>query len=44
MPRTVFCDALASIRKSDLTNYIGTLSDTKMRDVNAALRIALAIG
>ena len=40
----VFCDALASIRKSDLTNYIGTLSDAIMRKVNTALRIALAIG
>jgi len=40
----VFCDALASIRKSDLTNYIGTLSDNKMEEVNAALRIALATG
>ena len=40
----VFCDALASIRKSDLTNYIGALSDAKMRDVNLALRLALATG
>ena len=40
----VFCDALASIRKCDLTNYIGALSDAKMREINTALRIALAIG
>jgi len=39
----VFCDALASIRKSDLNNYIGTLSDAKMREINTALRIALAV-
>ena len=39
----VFCDALASIRKCDLTNYIGTLSDNKMREINTALRTALAI-
>ena len=39
----VFCDDLASIRKSLLTDYVGTLSDAKMQEVNAALRIALVI-
>ena len=39
----VFCDDLTSIRKSLLTNYIGTLSDSKMQEVNTALRIALAV-
>ena len=40
----VFCDALVSLPKSMLTNYIGALSDTKMREINNALRIALATG
>ena len=40
----IFCDDLASIRKSMLTDYVGTLSDSKMQKVNTALRIALATG
>jgi len=40
----VFCDALVSIPKSMLSNYIGTLSDAKMKEINSALRIALATG
>ena len=40
----IFCDALVSLPKSMLTNYIGALSDTKMKAVNTALRIALATG
>jgi mRNA interferase MazF len=39
----VFCDDLVSIYKSMLTDYIGTLSDDKMEEVNTALRIALAV-
>jgi len=39
----VYCDALVSLQKSILTNYIGSLSDTKMQDVNIALCTALAI-
>ena len=39
----VCCDDLASIPKSLLTDYIASLSDTKMNEVNNALRIALAI-
>ena len=42
--RAVFCDDLISLHKSLLTNYVGTLSDTKMDEVNMALRIALATG
>jgi len=40
----IFCDDLISIRKSFLTDYIGSLSDIKMEEVNIALRIALATG
>jgi len=39
----IFCDALISIQKSLLTDYVGTISDTKMNKVNTALREALAI-
>jgi mRNA interferase MazF len=37
----IHCDNLASISKSDLTHYVGSLSDAKMRNLDRALRIAL---
>lgn len=37
------CDELISIRKSDLTNYIGSLSSEKLYELNTALRIALDV-
>ena len=40
----VYCDELASLPKPALTDFISTLSDTKMREVNFALRITLATG
>ena len=40
----IYCDDLISIHKSMLTDYVGTLSNAKMEEVNTALRIALAIG
>lgn len=39
----IYCDALVSLQKFILTDYVGTLSDAKMQEVNAALRIALAV-
>jgi mRNA interferase MazF len=39
----IYCDELVSLPKSLLTDYIGTLSDTKTEEVNTALRIALAV-
>ncbi|GHV25168.1 hypothetical protein AGMMS4952_02250 [Spirochaetia bacterium] len=39
----VYCDDLISIPKPQLTNYVGSLSDAKIAEVNAALRIALAV-
>jgi mRNA interferase MazF len=39
----VYCDALISLPKSRLTDYVGALSPEKMAAVNAALRIALAL-
>jgi len=37
----IMCDNLVSIRKSDLTNYVGTLSRSKLVELNHALRMAL---
>lgn len=37
------CDQLLLIPKSSLTNYVGSLAPEKMRDLRAALRIALAL-
>jgi mRNA interferase MazF len=40
----IYCDELISFPKSILTDYVGALPDDKMELLNAALRIALAIG
>ena len=40
----IYCDELASLPKPALTDFIGTLSDAKIREVNTTLRIALATG
>ena len=40
---SIYCDELVSLPKSLLTNYIGSLSPQKIQELNAALRIALAI-
>ena len=40
----IYCDALISVQKSLLTDYVGTLSETKLQKINTALRIALATG
>lgn len=37
------CDELVSIQKSELTNYIGTLSNQKLKELKKAIRIALAV-
>lgn len=37
------CDELVSIRRSELTNYIGYLSHNKLKELKKALRIALDI-
>ena len=39
----IYCDEIISIPKSFLTDYIGTLSDKKIQELNKALSIALAI-
>lgn len=37
----ITCDELMSIRKSDLTRFVGSLSLTKIAELNRALGIAL---
>lgn len=37
----ITCDELMSIRKSDLTSFVGSLSLTKIAELNRALGIAL---
>ncbi len=37
----ILCDNLASIPKSKLTNYVGSLSPAKMGELNYALAVAL---
>jgi mRNA interferase MazF len=40
----IYCDALISIPKIMLTDYVCILPDYKLKEVNIALRIALATG
>ncbi len=40
----IMCDNLVSLRKADLTDYVGTLSPAKMVLLNRALRAALDLG
>jgi len=38
---SIHCDALVSISKSALTDYLGTLSPEKLHLLDEALRVAL---
>ena len=38
---SIFCDELVSIEKSKLTHFIGSLSESKMNELEECLRIAL---
>ncbi len=40
---SIHCDELVSLHKSMLTHFIGTISMSKMKDVEVALRIALEL-
>ena len=40
-PSWVMCDNLVSIRKSELTNFVGSLSSVKRAELDRALRMAL---
>ena len=37
----IMCDNLVSLRKADLTNYVGSLSRAKVANLNNALKMAL---
>jgi mRNA interferase MazF len=39
----ILCDNLVSLRKADLTHYVGSLSPSKVTELNRALRMALAL-
>lgn len=40
-PSWIMCDNLVSIRKSELTNYVGSLSRSKLAELDHALKMAL---
>ena len=40
-PSWIMYDNLVSIRKSELTNYVGSLSRSKLAELNHALKMAL---
>jgi len=40
-PSWIFCDNLISVRKADLTQYVGSLSRPKISELNTALKMAL---
>ena len=39
----IMCDNLASLRKSELTSYVGCLSAAKTSELNRALKMALQL-
>lgn len=39
----ILCDNLVSIRKAELTRFVGSLSTTKFAEIDRALKIALAL-
>jgi mRNA interferase MazF len=39
----IMCDNLASVRKSELTQFVGSLSYTKLLELDEALKVALAL-
>jgi mRNA interferase MazF len=40
-PCWIMCDNLVSLKKTDLTQYLGSLPRTKIAEVSAALKMAL---
>jgi mRNA interferase MazF len=40
-PSWITCDNLVSLQKTDLTNYVGSLSSAKLLELNRALKMAL---
>ena len=39
----VHCDSLVSIMKNELTDFIGSLSEGKLAELSAALKVALSV-
>jgi mRNA interferase MazF len=39
----IMCDNLASVRKSELTQFVGSLSYARVAELDEALRVALAL-
>lgn len=37
----IMCDNLSSVRKADLTNYVGSLSNARFHELDRALKMAL---
>lgn len=42
-PSSIHCDALVSLPKSALTNFVGSLTPDRLDTLDSALRIALAV-
>lgn len=42
-PSWIMCDNLVSLRKTDLTHYVGSLESGKLRQLNQALAAALGL-
>jgi mRNA interferase MazF len=42
-PSWIMCDNLVSLRKSDLTQYVGSLPQPKLAELDRALRMALEL-
>ncbi len=42
-PSAIHCDALVSLPKSTLTNYVGTIPPAKISQLNRALAVALGL-
>ncbi|MFW5921476.1 MAG: type II toxin-antitoxin system PemK/MazF family toxin [Polyangiales bacterium] len=40
---SAYCDALVSLPKTALTDYVGALPDARLTDLARALRVALAV-
>jgi mRNA interferase MazF len=40
-PSWIMCDNLVSVRKSELTDYVGSLSSSRLAELNVALKMAL---
>ncbi|MBC7798351.1 MAG: type II toxin-antitoxin system PemK/MazF family toxin, partial [Pyrinomonadaceae bacterium] len=40
---SIRCDEITSLPKSKLTNFIGSLSESKIQELNTALKIALEL-